>query len=262
MSKFCLGLRSRSQPQLKNITTIVHDHNLQLLFSMSHRPDLIHLVNKFIVFVGGILLIGLMGYVAYQMYKYSTRDRSASNVIFTDPSNPSLKSTKVGLGSFEIIEGTPYRMAAIVIEQERDRGYYTKGAASATNYLILNTTDKSAIRLAPKNNSLFIRAEKLGKNDKDGKLVQTSGLWYVLVKADTDNDRRLTEEDRKTVAVSDVSGANYTEVIPKLDRLHNTFRINETRILMAYEIGGKNFVTEVDLAQKKAIETKELPAID
>jgi hypothetical protein len=229
---------------------------------MSHRPDPIHLVNKLTVLVGGLLLIGLMGYVAERIYKYSTRDHSVSNVVFTDQGDPSLKSTKVSLGSFEIIEGTPYRMAAIVIEQESDRGYYTKGASSATSYLVLNTKDKSAIRLTPKNNSLFIRAEKLGKIDQDGKLVQASSLWFVVAKADTNNDRRLTEEDRKSIAVSDVSGANYTEVIPNVDRLLNTFQINETNILTIYEKGGKIFATEVDLAQKKVIETKELPEIN
>ncbi|WP_019499971.1 hypothetical protein [Pseudanabaena sp. PCC 6802] len=229
---------------------------------MSHRPDPIHVVNKLIVFVGGILLIGLMGYVAYQIYKYSTRDRSISNVILTDSNNSSLKSNKLGLGAFENIEGTPYLLGAIVLAQESDRGYYTKGASSTTNYLILNVKDKSAIRLVPKNNSLFIRAEKFGKNDRDGKLVQALGLWYVAVKADTNSDRRLTEEDRKIIAVSDVSGANYTEVIPNIDRLLNTFRISETSILTIYEASGKNFVSEIDLAQKKVIETKELPAID
>jgi hypothetical protein len=211
---------------------------------------------------GGLLLIIILGFSAYQIYKYVTRDRSTANVIFNNPSDPNVRTTKVGLGAFEIVEGTPYRIAPVTIEQEVDRGYYSKGAVSPTNYLVLNVKDKSAIRLVPKNNSLFIQTQKIGKNDKEGKLVKTSGIWYAVVKADTNDDKRLSEEDRKTIAVSDVSGANYTEVIPKVDRLLNTFQLNETNVLMIYETDGKSFVTELDLSQRTAIETKELPVIN
>jgi uncharacterized protein YxjI len=79
---------------------------------------------------------------------------------------------------------------------------------------------------------------------------------------DTNDDKRLSEADRKTIAVSDVSGANYTEVIPKVDRLLNTFQISETNVLMIYETDGKSFVTELDLGQRIAVETKELPVIN
>jgi hypothetical protein len=211
---------------------------------------------------GGLLLIVILGFTAHQIFKYVTRDRSTASVIFNNPSDPNVKTTKVGLGSFEIIEGTPYRIAPVTVEQEVDRGYYTKGAVSPTNYLVLNVKDKSAIRLVPKNNTLFIQTQKIGKNDKEGKLIKTSGIWYTVVKADTNDDKRLSEEDRKTIAVSDVSGANYTEVIPKVDRLLNTFQINETNVLMIYETDGKSFVTELDLGQRTAVETKELPVIN
>jgi hypothetical protein len=211
---------------------------------------------------GGLLLIIVLGFSAYQIYKYVTRDRSTNNVIFNNPSDPNVRTTKVGLGNFEIVEGTPYRIAPVTIEQEVDRGYYEKGAVSPTNYLVLNVKDKSAIRLVPKNNTLFIQTQKIGKNDKEGRLVKTSGIWYSVVKADTNDDKRLSESDRKTIAVSDISGANYTEVIPKVDRLLNTFQLNETNVLMIYETDGKSFVTELDLSQRTAIETKELPVIN
>jgi len=229
---------------------------------MSNNPDPLKSVIRLVVLVGGFLTISLMGYLAYQIFKQTIRDRTASNIIFTDPNNPSVKTTKVGLSSFEIIEGTPYRIAPVFTYQVADRGYYSKGAISPTNYLVLNAKDKSAIRLTPTNNALFTQYQKIGQNDKNGKLVKASGIWYELVKADTDGDKRLTEADRKTIAVSDLSGANYTEVIPKVDRLFNTFQVNQTNVLMVYESAGKNFVTELDLSQRKSIETKELPTIN
>jgi hypothetical protein len=211
---------------------------------------------------GGALLIVILGFAAHQIFKYVTRDRSTASVIFNNLSDPNVRTTKVGLGTFEIVEGTPYRIAPVTIEQEVDRGYYSKGAVSPTNYLVLNVKDKSAIRLVPKNNSLFIQTQKIGTNDKEGKLVKTSGIWYTVVKADTNDDKRLSEADLKTIAVSDVSGANYTEVIPKADRLLNTFQLSETNVLMIYETDGKSFVTELDLSQRAAIETKELPVLN
>ena len=223
---------------------------------------LLRSVNFLSLAFGRLLLIVILGFFVHQIFKYVTRDRSTANVIFNNPSNPNVKATKFGLGSFEIVEGTPYRLAPVTIEQEVDRGYYSKGAVSPANYLVLNVKDKSAIRLVPKNNTLFIQTQKIGKNDKEGKLVKTSGIWYTVVKADTNDDKHLSEEDRKTIAVSDVSGANYTEVIPKVDRLLNTFQINETNVLIIYETDGKSFVAELDLSQRQVIETKELPVLN
>jgi hypothetical protein len=234
---------------------------------MNKDPDprvfgLLRSVSFLALSFGGSLLIIVLGFSAYQIYKYVTRDRIAASVIFNNPGDPNVKTTKVGLGNFEIVEGTPYRIAPVTIEQSVDRGYYEKGAVSPTNYLVLNVIDKSAIRLVPKNTTLFIQTQKIGKNDKQGRLVKASGIWYTVVKADTNDDKRLSESDRKTIAVSDVSGANYTEVIPKVDRLLNTFQLNETNVLMIYETDGKSFVTELDLSQRKALETKELPVIN
>jgi hypothetical protein len=229
---------------------------------MSQSPDPLKSANKVIVLVGGFLAIALMGYIAYQIFKHTTRTRSVENVILASSGDPNVKTTKVGLGTFETIEGTPYRIAPVVTNQVSDRGYYSKGTSSPTNYLILNVKDKSALRLTPKNNNLFIQMQKVGQNDKDGKLVKTFGIWYAVVKADTDGDKRLTHEDRQTIAISDISGANYTEVIPKVDRLLKTFQISQTNVLTVYESEDKNFATELDLSQRKAIETKELPAIN
>jgi hypothetical protein len=229
---------------------------------MSQSPDPLKSANRVIVLVGGFFAIALMGYVAYQIFKYTTRTRSVENVILASSGDPNVKTTKVELGAFETIEGTPYRIAPVVTNQVSDRGYYSKGTSSPTNYLILNVKDKSALRLTPKNNNLFIQMKKVGQNDKDGKLVKTFGIWYAVVKADTDGDKRLTHEDRQTIAISDISGANYTEVIPKVDRLLKTFQISQTNVLTVYESEDKNFATELDLSQRKAIETKELPAIN
>jgi hypothetical protein len=230
---------------------------------MSQSPDPLKSANRVIVLIGGCLAIALMGYIAYQIFKQTTRTRSVENVILASSSgDPNVKTTKVGLGAFETIEGTPYRIAPVVTNQVSDRGYYSKGTSSPTNYLILNVKDKSALRLTPKNDRLFIQMQKVGQNDKEGKLVKTFGIWYAVVKADTDGDKRLTHEDRQTIAISDISGANYTEAIPKVDRLLKTFQISKTNVLTVYESEGKNFATELDLSQRKAIDTKELPAIN
>jgi hypothetical protein len=129
-------------------------------------PGLLRSVNFLSLSFGGLLLITILGFSAYQVFKYVTRDRSTASVIFNNPSDPNVRTTKVGLGAFEVVEGTPYRISPVTIEQEVDRGYYTKGAVSPTNYLVLNVQDKSAIRLVPKNNTLFIQTQKIGKMTK------------------------------------------------------------------------------------------------
>jgi len=94
---------------------------------MSQSPDPLKSANRVIVLVGGFLAISLMGYVAYQIFKYTTRTRSVENVILASSGDPNVKTTKVELGAFETIEGTPYRIAPVVTNQVSDRGYYSKG---------------------------------------------------------------------------------------------------------------------------------------
>jgi hypothetical protein len=226
------------------------------------KPQFLNLLqsaNTIIFFGVGLLLFGVLSYAAYHIYRDVSRERSVSDVAKIATTQD--KSLQVSLGEFTAIAGTPYYLAPISAEQNYRQDYYDKAAFSVRNYLVLNITDQSAVRLVPKNDTLFLRAASVGQKGKNGETSKAEGLWYQVVKADSNGDQRLTEADAKTIAISDVSGKNYTEVLPRVDRVLSTLQPSPSRLMLMYETNQKNYVTQIDIATRQVIKTQELPAI-
>jgi hypothetical protein len=167
------------------------------------------------------------------------------------------------LAPFTILEGTPYKLAAVV---EGDKGGLLSGGFSSrydrnqVNYIFLNTQTKESVKLLPKSDLLFNRLEKVGKKDEKGEFTKVDAIWYEVIKPGTNN--KSEDRPKSTIATSTVSGMNYTELIPQVDRVLNTFQSGATKVLMVYELNKRYFIAELDLADRKVVETKELPNLE
>jgi hypothetical protein len=176
---------------------------------------------------------------------------------------------KRSLAPFTILEGTPYKVGAVVEAEGKDRGFLSGSSSSYKgdtyssskqfNYIFLNTQTKESVKLLPKSDSLFTRLEKIGKKNPKGEFTKVDAIWYQVIK---DGAKKLDERPKSTIATSTVSGTNYTELIPQVDRVLNTFQSGATKILMVYELNKKYFVAELDLGERKVVETKELPNLE
>ena len=203
----------------------------------------------------------VLSYTAYRIYQQIFQERSVSGVVNIE--NNSNVHSKMSLGGFQPLNGTPFLMAAISSQQNYQQSYYDKEALGIRNFLFFNSQDKSARKLVPKNEFLFLRSENLGKQTPQGNIItNVRGIWYELVTADSNGDKRLTREDDKTIAVSDVSGASYTEIIRQVDRVLATHQPNETTFLIFYTSGRKNFVTEININTRTVLVTQELPLLE
>jgi hypothetical protein len=172
------------------------------------------------------------------------------------------------LAPFTILEGTPYKVGAVVESEGKDRGFLSGSSSSYKgdsygskqfNYIFLNTQTKESVKLLPKSESLFTRLEKIGKKNEKGEFTKIDAIWYEVVKSGQKNS---DDRPKKTIATSTVSGTNYTELIPQVDRILNVFQPGATKILMVYELNKKYFIAELDLGERKVIETKELPNLE
>ncbi len=170
------------------------------------------------------------------------------------------------LAPFTILEGTPYKVGAVVESEGKDRSFLSGSSSSYKgesygypkhlNYIFLNTQTKESVKLLPKSDALFTRLEKIGKKNEKGEFINIDAIWYQVIKPGQKNS---AEQPKSTIATSTVSGTKYTELIPQVDRILNTFQPSPTKILMVYELNKKYFIAELDLAAQKVIETKELP---
>lgn len=171
------------------------------------------------------------------------------------------------LSPFEGLEGTPYRFARIE-EIARDRGSvfsssgYDKSNSPIFNFIFLNAETKNSVKLLPKSNLRFTRVERVGRLNAKGNLIKAEAMWYEVIRADTNGDKTLDYRDKSTIATSTISGTEYTELIPEVDRVLNTFQAGPSKVTMIYESNKKYFVADLDLGARKTILTKELPSLE
>ena len=109
----------------------------------------------------GLITLVVLSYTAYRIYQQIFQERSVSGVVNIE--NNSSVHSKMSLGGFQPLNGTPFLMAAISSQQNYQQSYYDKEALGIRNFLFFNSQDKSARKLMPKNEFLFLRSENLGK---------------------------------------------------------------------------------------------------
>lgn len=224
-------------------------------------PSLLTSARALIIVLCSLMTLMILGYTSYRIYQELFRQRNVSNIVNTE-NNPNAQ-VKINLGLFESLKGSPYLMATITSQHNYRQSYYEKEALNIRNFLFFNTSDKSAWRLVTSNNFLFLRYEKLGLSTPPGDVVKNvQGMWYEVVTADSDGDKRLTADDRKTIAVSDVSGKNYTEIIRQVDQVLGTHQPNDSTLLVFYTSSAKHFVTEINIPARQAVITQQLPPLE
>ena len=216
--------------------------------------------NVLLFFFLGLIMLVVFGYAGYFVFRDISRERNVYNSV-NQESNTDVK-VKMNLGNFESLGGTPYLMAPISSQQSYPGPYYDKTAGSIRNYLFINGNDKSAKKLLTKNDFLFLNAQNVVEENPQTKINKVNGIWYTVVTADTNSDKRLDERDQKTIAVSNVSGSGYTELIKKVDKVLGSHQRNQNNVLVFDESGGKNFLAEIDISGRKLLTEQNLPIID
>jgi hypothetical protein len=171
------------------------------------------------------------------------------------------------LGAFYAINGTHYQLASIDVPQEgrvvRDLSQlFSTGRLDygVYNYVFLDVDSETVHALLP-NNQSFILSIRGYPFSETGDLPKVPVAWwlYTIVKEDTNHDGQLSSLDRKTLAVSDVAGNGYTEIIADVDRILGDVFKEGNALLIVYHANGKNFLAHVDLLTRKVTTTTELP---
>ena len=237
-----------------------------------------------------IVLVGIMVTLASCSKAPVTSITSPQVNVSTTPTptptpTPLSAPQAVRMTQFEQLNGTPYFYAPIYVAEQAQKsivsqiksGSYDsrKGDSDGTdirNYMFIHQDNLSASKLLTNNSSRLIEMEQIGepalpnKSNPDSsraKSIKTvTALWHICVLADTNSDQTLNDLDRKQIAISDVSGANYTEIIKDIDKILFVYPKGKglDRRLVIYTSGTKRFVADIDIPKRQA-NIKELPAI-
>lgn len=178
---------------------------------------------------------------------------------------------KKTLGIFYPIQGTQYQLASITPQQDeasRSANYdfsqlFSSGRYdySVYNYVFLDTANESVYSLLPTNEDAILSIEGYPEPDPNATPKIPVAWWlYTLVKKDTNADGELSSADQETLAVSDVGGKGYTELIDGVDHVLADVYKDGNVLLIIYHTNGKNFLASIDLASRKVTKTTELPS--
>lgn len=193
------------------------------------------------------------------------------NVEAPEPPKPVEKT----LSSFSPITGTDYLMAGIVpVEVTRDSslnpfewisrsGYSGYSPYITYNYVFFNTQTEEYHRLLPENNSVIYQTagfpqQVYDPNDPDKPAPIIEFWMFNIVKADTNADGYFDYRDKLTIGISDVSGANYTELISNVDAIQSQYYKDPANFFIIYNVHQKNFIAKVNPITRQIISTTEM----
>jgi hypothetical protein len=185
---------------------------------------------------------------------------------------------RIALGKFSPVAGTPHLMAPAVVADydqsvlESLESIREKKVGQFRNFFFFNSADSANQWLVPHSNFLFVDALELPlrpamsggtpnskKEQEPPKPAQL--LYYELVKADTNSNKVFEDSDRKTIAISEVSGSGYQELIKDIDRTLHRMMNTEDELLIIYRSNNKHFAARLSLSKRQITETKELAPI-
>ena len=215
--------------------------------------------NALVIMIAGLLTIVVLGLGASQIFGDMTR-RQKRNIVNIDNNN--IVKEKWEFGNLQEIEGTSYVIVPLYSDQSYAQSYYSKSTNSIRNYLFIDEETGKSEFLFPHNNFLINNKsfifDKIANNQ--GKNIQA--IIYNLIKEDTNNDKRLTNSDLLTMALSKSSGNGYKEVLTGLDKLLGYKVVNSNSLLVLYQKNEIVYSAKVSLSNFSLSNEVELPKIE
>jgi len=191
---------------------------------------------------------------------------------------PTPKPASLVLNSFRQIDGTDFFIAEISekyrpslfseissgINSSSARYSYSGDAGRTHNLVFLESASLAQHRLLETNTwivldvgqyPLEIPACPAPSDPCTAPQHVVKWLLYQLVKADTNQDGQLSEGDQITLALTDAGGKGYTELITGVTHIYWINMKGTDQLSLIYRVGGKKWVSVIDLANSKVTET-------
>jgi hypothetical protein len=187
--------------------------------------------------------------------------------------------TKYVLGDFTLITGTDYLMAPVYVDYAgKDRSseygsyaspavkdYAPKGysGGSIHNFVIMNRQDLSSRRLFTNNKTAILDEQKLGESATEGGkpiIKNIKALMYRVAKADTNGDKVIDQRDKQEIALADVDGTNYKELITGIDWVINIHSQSKDKRVVFYRTGQEYLAASIDIPSR-SVTVKKLESI-
>lgn len=228
-------------------------------------------MKKTILIIAGVIAIGLLllgGLFMWALFGGSGGNRNNVSIEKEVESPPELT-----LRSFRQLRGTKYFSAEIVTsggssfyEYSSPRSFeFGDGAGGLIrNVVFLNAETLQSQALFEHNRSYIINMMSFPPQpsqsyDEEPEIVPIRWFVYEVAHKDTNQDRELNREDARLIAVSDVDGTRYNELLTDISNIYNLTFLDIGELLAIYSQNGNRFAATIDLQSQEILTTQQLP---
>ncbi|MEM8641338.1 MAG: hypothetical protein AAGG51_21350 [Cyanobacteria bacterium P01_G01_bin.54] len=214
--------------------------------------------NPFVLGSVGLFTLIVLGFSAWRLFLGFTRAQRAQEAA----RSTSLAHPQFQLGALEAIPGTAQVMIPLHAIPSADRPSYEKSPQTTHNYLFVNSQTNLENWLLDTNDALITASFVLSASAPDTTSIQaagiqTAGILYEVVQADTDADQQLTSQDQKVLALSRPDGKGYRVVIEAVETVIGHQLTEDNTILVIYEQEDTIHSVNIDLDNFRVVEEAE-----
>lgn len=195
-------------------------------------------INQVLLLLGLLSIIGVGIWGVVYVYLESHKPKYGEIVVKTDQDTGTEKKVLTFSG-FHKINGADTMMADI---SERNTDNYKVYSRSKTvNIMFISTKENKIHMLFPHSNYLILSSNIITVTGKfgDDEHNPALGVIYKYVKADTNDDKVIDEEDRHAVGLAHADGTGAVEILSDFDSLLSSDAIDAETLSVIYQKGQK-----------------------
>jgi hypothetical protein len=151
-------------------------------------------------------------------------------------------------------------------EQSYDYGLSSgsKGTGATRNLLFLDTAHNTAKWLLDKQVSMIEQYDFLSMDNGMPSTTPSTpalGILYTIVGVDSNQDARLSGNDRKTLAISQTDGTGFKILVQNAETMIGQKMVDRNTLLLVFTQNGVAKTLTVDLATGAIRNNVDLPAV-
>ena len=230
-------------------------------------------MKKTLLIIGAVIFLGLLflgGLTFFSLFRGSGTSHNSVSIEKEVEAPPELT-----LRSFRQLRGTSYFLAEIVTsggssfyEYGSSRSYeFGEGSGGLIrNLVFLDSETLLSHTLFDHNHSYIINMVSFPvqpppsvSTDEEPEIVPIQWFVYEIAHQDTNQDGELNREDERVIALSDVDGSRYKELLSDISDIYNLTMLDNGQLLLIYRQSGDRFAATVDLQTQAILKTQQMP---
>ena len=195
-------------------------------------------INQALLLLGLLSIIGLGIWGIVYVYLESHKPKYGEIVVKADKDTGTEKMVLTFSG-FHKINGANTMMADI--SERKTDNYKVYSSSRTVNIMFISTKENKVRMLYPHSNYLILSSNIITVTGKygDDEHNPALGVIYKYVKADTNDDKVIDEEDRHALGLANADGTGAVEILNNFDSLLSSEALDAETLSVIYQKGQK-----------------------